>query len=314
MANPDQVDSDGDGTGDPCQDSDHDGYPLTVDCNDHNPAIHPGALEACNGVDDDCNGLVDENLGSTTCGVGACTRTINNCVNGAPQTCTPGTPAAEVCNGIDDDCDGVVDNGFPDTDGDGLADCIDPDDDNDGVPDVSDCAPLINSVWAVPGEVGPTLRTAAGGPPGAFGFTPIAQANVYNVYRGTFRTGGTIGDTAACLLPEVPRWSLYDTAAPPVGSAYYYLVTGTNRCGEGGPGLASSGQPSDVAAHCLPQAVDTDGDAVSDIDDNCPLAPNPLQADRDHDGRGDLCDNCPDTANPGQEDTDKNGVGDACQL
>ena len=362
VANPDQVDTDGDGTGDPCQDSDHDGFMYTVDCNDHNPAIHPGALEVCNGVDDDCNGLVDENLGTTTCGSGACTRTISNCVNGVPQTCTPGTPTAEVCNGIDDDCNGTVDdglgtitcgigacartvnacvdgapqtctpgtptaevcngidddcdsrvdNGFPDTDADGLADCIDPDDDNDGVPDVSDCASLINSVSVIPSEVGPTLLSVSGGPPGAFGFTPIVQANVYNVYRGTFQTGGAIGVTAACLLPEVPRWGLNDTAAPALGSAFYYLITGVNRCGEGGPGLASSGQPSAIATHCLPQAIDTDGDAVHDIDDNCPLAPNPLQSDRDHDGRGDLCDNCPDTPNPGQEDADGNGVGDAC--
>ncbi len=46
--------------------------------------------------------------GSTTCGVGACQRTVD-CSGGTPQTCVPGTPTAEVCNGIDDDCDGQVD-------------------------------------------------------------------------------------------------------------------------------------------------------------------------------------------------------------
>jgi hypothetical protein len=70
------------------------------------------APEVCNGVDDDCNGQVDEGLGQSTCGVGACQRTVNSCVNGQPQTCTPGTPAPqEVCgNGIDDDCNGIVDD------------------------------------------------------------------------------------------------------------------------------------------------------------------------------------------------------------
>ncbi|MEP7264452.1 MAG: LamG-like jellyroll fold domain-containing protein, partial [Bacteroidota bacterium] len=44
-----------------CQaDADGDGYNSTVDCNDNNAAIHPGAVEICNGVDDDCNGLVDD--------------------------------------------------------------------------------------------------------------------------------------------------------------------------------------------------------------------------------------------------------------
>jgi hypothetical protein len=45
----------------------------------------------------------------TTCGVGACQRTIDTCVGGVPRTCVPGTPTAEVCNGIDDDCDGLTD-------------------------------------------------------------------------------------------------------------------------------------------------------------------------------------------------------------
>ncbi len=363
LANPDQIDADANGVGDLCQDSDHDGYPFTVDCNDLDPAIHPGALEVCNGVDDNCNGSVDENLGTTSCGVGACARIVNNCVGGAPQTCipgtptaevcngvdddcngtiddglgsttcgigacsrtvsscvngvqqicTPGTPTAEICNGVDDDCDGRVDNGFADTDGDGLADCIDPDDDNDGVADASDCAPLINSVWTAPSEVGPTLMTAAGGAPSAFRFTPIPQANVYNVDRGVFNTGGAMGSGATCLLAEVPVWGFNDAASPPVGSSFYYLITSTNRCGEGGPGLASSGQPSAIATHCGPQGIDTDGDTVPDLDDNCPLGANPTQPDRDRDTRGDLCDNCPDTPNPGQEDADGNGIGDACQ-
>jgi len=66
--------------------------------------------EVCNGVDDDCNGMIDDGLGQTTCGVGACQRTVQNCVMGMPQTCTPGMPTAEICgNGMDDDCDGTVD-------------------------------------------------------------------------------------------------------------------------------------------------------------------------------------------------------------
>ncbi len=47
-------------------DNDDDGYPDRppcggpYDCNDSNPTVHPGADEACNGVDDDCDGTTDE--------------------------------------------------------------------------------------------------------------------------------------------------------------------------------------------------------------------------------------------------------------
>jgi len=47
-----------------CSDADGDGYGVGCaagnDCNDHDPAIHPGAAEVCNFKDDNCNGLVDE--------------------------------------------------------------------------------------------------------------------------------------------------------------------------------------------------------------------------------------------------------------
>ena len=71
-------------------------------------AIYP-TNEICDGLDNDCDGLIDENLGQTTCGVGACEVTIDNCVNGEPQTCIPGTPTEEICDGIDNDCDGLID-------------------------------------------------------------------------------------------------------------------------------------------------------------------------------------------------------------
>jgi len=58
---------------------------------------------------------------------------------------------------------------------------------------------------------------------------------------------------------------------------------------------------------------DTDGDGLSDMQDNCPQDPNPEQDDRDDDGVGDLCDNCPDTQNRDQADEDGDGFGDACE-
>ena len=138
-------DADGDGFGDPSKHVERETAPSGYvdnagDCDDQDPLIHPGAPERCNNRDDNCNGQVDEgaasscphnatcqssrctagvcyadniNAGNTTCGYGLCRRTVPNCVNGTPQTCTANVSAAtpETCNGIDDNCDGLIDNG-----------------------------------------------------------------------------------------------------------------------------------------------------------------------------------------------------------
>jgi hypothetical protein len=41
-------------------DADGDGTPDGPDCNDASAAVHPGATEACNAVDDDCDGQIDD--------------------------------------------------------------------------------------------------------------------------------------------------------------------------------------------------------------------------------------------------------------
>lgn len=43
-------------------DSDGDSWNVQSDCDDSNPAIHPGALEVCNQQDDNCDGQTDEEL------------------------------------------------------------------------------------------------------------------------------------------------------------------------------------------------------------------------------------------------------------
>src|SRR6185503_15637277 len=97
-----------------------------TDCNDANGAIHPGATETCNTIDDNCNGQTDEGVQSTfyvdgdgdTYGAGApvlaCTQpagtsTNSTDCNDANGAIHPG--ATETCNTIDDDCDGLTDEG-----------------------------------------------------------------------------------------------------------------------------------------------------------------------------------------------------------
>ena len=116
-------------------DADGDGYGPSAtcggDCDDGNAAIHPGAAEVCNGVDDNCNGKTDE-AGATNCtlfykdadsdGYGGGTPSCLCAASAIYSTskggdCNDNDPTinparTEVCNGVDDDCNGQIDEGL----------------------------------------------------------------------------------------------------------------------------------------------------------------------------------------------------------
>ena len=100
-----------------------------ADCNDTNAAIHPGATELCNGMDDNCDGQIDEGGLTSTFyrdadgdGYGNLALTIQACI--APvgyvanhSDCNDTNPnihpgATELCNGADDNCNGLIDEGL----------------------------------------------------------------------------------------------------------------------------------------------------------------------------------------------------------
>ncbi len=90
------------------QDLDGDGYGDAacggMDCNDSDPAIHPGVTDVCDGVDNDCDGSVDGGLVSMggSCGISA------DCCSGS---CASGVCVAPpgMCLGILDPCSAASD-------------------------------------------------------------------------------------------------------------------------------------------------------------------------------------------------------------
>jgi len=95
-------DSDGDGYGNAAQTTTACTAPvgyvaLSTDCNDASASVHPGAAEACNGIDDNCNGTVDEGC------VGSGTGTVRN-VNGTTSAIT----YAQCGNGTNTNCTQAV--------------------------------------------------------------------------------------------------------------------------------------------------------------------------------------------------------------
>jgi gliding motility-associated-like protein len=143
------ADADSDGFGDPTTTAVACTAPVgfvtdNSDCDDSNPAINIGAVEVCDGIDNNCDLTIDEGLtttyyadldgdtfGDPTNFVDACTQPTGFVID---FTDCDDTNAAinplgtELCDGLDNNCDLTIDEGFPlvsfyaDTDGDTFGD------------------------------------------------------------------------------------------------------------------------------------------------------------------------------------------------
>jgi len=130
-------------------DADGDGVADCTDCDDQDGQAYPGAVEVCDGKDNNCDGQVDEGVGATWYrdadgdGYGDPNDAAQACEQPAGYVQTAGDcndldaeinpDATEICDdGDDNDCDGLTDCSDDD------CDCACGDDDGDGVCNAED--------------------------------------------------------------------------------------------------------------------------------------------------------------------------------
>ena len=129
-----------------------------TDCDDFDGAISPGAVEVCDGEDNNCDGGIDDGVGTTFYsdldgdGFGNPLASVETCTPG-PWMVEDGTDcddtssdihpgAIEVCDDEDNNCDGTIDEGvtftfYMDFDGDGFGSADDA---------VEQCEPTVDFV------------------------------------------------------------------------------------------------------------------------------------------------------------------------
>jgi hypothetical protein len=130
-------------------DGDDDGYGADEDCDDTDPAIHPGANEVCDGVDNNCDDQIDEDeavdaptwyadadgdgYGDPEAASVACAQPsgfTDDATDCDDSDASINPAATELCDGADNDCDDETDEDdatdaatwYADADGDGYGD------------------------------------------------------------------------------------------------------------------------------------------------------------------------------------------------
>jgi hypothetical protein len=325
---PATVDADGDGYGD-------------VDCNDTSAAVHPGADEACDGIDNDCDGEVDDEPVDGTewfadadgdgfggedatraCEAPADAADVGGDCDDADVSTHPG--ADEPCDEPGDrNCDGSV--GYEDADADGWAACEECDDrDPDVRPDATEVCDAANvdedcSGAADDADAGAEPRTQspwyADGD--ADGYGAGAAVLRCDAPADHVSEGGDCDDAAPGVNPAaVERCDAEDVDENCDGAADDAdddAAGGEVRHADGD--ADGYGDPSSAATRCdedpvfVVNATDCD-DSDADINPGALEVCDEADADEDCDGRADDADESPDEEGAFYADADGDGYGD----
>jgi hypothetical protein len=142
-----------------------------------------------------------------------------------------------------DNCPGVPNPDQSDVDDDGIGDVCDncpatpnhdqANGDGDPLGDVCDCAPSDGTAFDTPYEIqGFHVVDAAATLQWASDAANSGSGTVYDVLRGTV-AGLPVGYDGTCLESDLGALDMQDAELPAAGECFFYLVRGSNVCGDG---------------------------------------------------------------------------------